>query len=30
MRPVKDGAPLLWDYVAALIADAVKKGILAE
>ncbi|UCD78951.1 MAG: HD domain-containing protein [Desulfobacterales bacterium] len=30
MRPVKDGAPLLWDYVTALIEDAVKKGILAE
>lgn len=30
MRPVKDGAPDLWNYVATLIADAVKKGILAE
>ena len=30
MRPVKDGAPDLWDYVDSLIADAVKKGILAE
>jgi len=30
MRPVKDGAPQLWDYVTALIDDAVKKGILAE
>jgi putative hydrolase of HD superfamily len=30
MLPVKDGAPDLWDYVNTLIADAVKKGILAE
>jgi putative hydrolase of HD superfamily len=30
MRPVKDGAPQLWDYVNTLIDDAVKKGILAE
>jgi len=30
MRPVKDGAPELWDYVNALVEDAVKKGILAE
>jgi putative hydrolase of HD superfamily len=30
MRPVKDGAPVLWDYVSALIRDAVKKGILAK
>ena len=30
MRPVKDGAPDLWDYVNNLIEDAVKKGILAE
>ena len=30
MRPVKDGAPDLWEYVNILIADAVKKGILAE
>jgi putative hydrolase of HD superfamily len=30
MRPVKDGAPELWDYVNTLISDAVKKGILAE
>jgi putative hydrolase of HD superfamily len=30
MRPVKDGAPDLWDYVNTLIEDAVKKGILAE
>jgi putative hydrolase of HD superfamily len=28
MRPVKDGAPDLWDYVNNLIMDAVKKGIL--
>lgn len=30
MRPVKDGAPDLWDYVNALIGDAVKKGFLAK
>ena len=30
MRPVKDGAPDLWDYVNNLIEDAVKKGILAQ
>jgi len=30
MRPVKDGAPDLWDYVDSLIEDAVKKGILAK
>ena len=30
MRPVKDGAPDLWDYVNTLIEDAVKKGILAD
>jgi len=30
MRPVKDGAPDLWNYVAALIEDAVERGILAE
>jgi putative hydrolase of HD superfamily len=30
MRPVKDGAPFLWDYVSALIEDAVKKDFLAE
>ena len=28
MRPVKDGAPELWDYVKTLIDDAVDKGIL--
>ena len=30
MRPVKDGAPDLWDYVNALTDDAVEKGILAK
>ena len=30
MRPAKDGAPVLWEYVSALIEDAVKKGFLAE
>lgn len=30
MRPVKDGAPDLWDYVNALIGSAVKRGILAK
>jgi putative hydrolase of HD superfamily len=30
LRPVKDGAPDLWEYVNNLIGDAVKKGILAE
>jgi putative hydrolase of HD superfamily len=30
MRPVKDGAPDLWDYINNLIEDAVKKGILAD
>jgi putative hydrolase of HD superfamily len=30
MRPVKDGAPDLWEYVNALIGDAVKKGFLAK
>jgi len=29
MRPVKAGAPELWDYVNTLIDDAVKRGILA-
>jgi len=29
MRPVKPGAPDLWDYVNTLIDDAVKKGFLA-
>lgn len=30
MRPVNDGAPMLWNYVSWLIDDAVKKGFLAE
>ena len=30
MRPVKNGAPDLWDYVNALIGSAVKRGILAK
>ena len=30
MSPVKDGSPVLWDYVSALVEDAVKKGFLAE
>jgi putative hydrolase of HD superfamily len=30
MRPVKDGAPELWEYVGALIEDAVRKGFLAK
>ena len=30
MRPVKDGAPVLWEYVSALIEDAVRKGFLEE
>jgi 5'-deoxynucleotidase YfbR-like HD superfamily hydrolase len=30
MRPAKDGAPVLWNYVSALIGDAVRKGFLAE
>ena len=30
MRPVRDGAPDLWEYVNNLILDAVKKGILNE
>jgi putative hydrolase of HD superfamily len=30
MRPVKDGAPALWDYVSTLIEDAVAKGFLAK
>ena len=30
MRPVKDGAPDLWNYVNKLIEDAVQKGILME
>jgi putative hydrolase of HD superfamily len=30
MRPVKDGAPVLWAYISALIDDAVKRGILIK
>jgi putative hydrolase of HD superfamily len=30
MRPVDDGAPILWNYVSTLIDDGVKKGFLAE
>jgi putative hydrolase of HD superfamily len=30
MRPVEKGAPILWDYVAELIDDAVAKGYLAK
>ena len=30
MRPVEDGAPVLWNYVSSLIDDGVKKGFLAE
>lgn len=30
MRPVKDGAPFLWQYVSSLIEDAVEKGFLEE
>lgn len=30
MKPVDDGAPLLWDYVNSLIDDAVTKGYLSE
>jgi len=30
MRPVKDGAPELWEYVGTLIEDAVDKGFLAK
>jgi putative hydrolase of HD superfamily len=30
MRPVDDGAPVLWNYVSSLIDDGVKKGFLAE
>ena len=30
MRPVDDGAPVLWDYVSSLIDDGVKKGFLGE
>ena len=30
MRPVKDGAPALWEYINRLIEDAVERGILNE
>ena len=30
MRPVDDGAPVLWNYVSSLIDDGVKKGFLGE
>ena len=30
MRPVNDGAPVLWKYVSRLIDDAVNQGFLAE
>jgi len=30
MHPVDDGAPILWNYVSALIDDGVKQGFLAE
>jgi putative hydrolase of HD superfamily len=30
MKPVDDGAPILWDYVKSLIDDAVTKGYLSE
>ena len=30
MQPVNDGSPFLWEYVASLIDDAVKKGFLAK
>ena len=30
MRPLDDGAPILWDYVSSLIDDSVKKGFLAD
>jgi len=30
MQPVDDGAPVLWNYVTALIDDAVNNGFLAE
>ena len=29
MKPVNDGAPILWKYVSSLIDDAVKKGFLS-
>ncbi len=30
MQPVDEGAPVLWKYVASLIDDAVKQGLLAD
>lgn len=30
MQPVKDGSPILWNYVSGLIEDSVRKGFLAE
>ena len=30
MKPVDDGAPILWDYVQSLISDAVKSGFLSD
>jgi putative hydrolase of HD superfamily len=30
MQPVEDGSPFLWNYVKALLDDAVKKGYLSE
>ena len=30
MRPLYDGAPILWNYVSSLIDDSVKKGFLGE
>jgi putative hydrolase of HD superfamily len=30
MRPLDDGAPILWNYVSSLIDDSVKKGFLAD
>ncbi len=30
MRPVKDGSPVLWEYVNALIEDAVERGLLLK
>ena len=30
MRPVDDGAPILWNYVSSLIDDGVKKGFLGD
>ena len=30
MEPVKDGSPVLWEYVSSLIDDAVRQGFLAK